>query len=293
MTLKINMTTRWTQWGRGIAFLLLCGSLKASEVRLEFISSASNPQELHLFADRPNSLSLSVEAPLGSLVSLRADLSVIQGTMLVPLEKSLAVAKDLDFKKTTRQTILYTMNLPKIKGETKMRFSLFAQLKGASTWESVGNPMMITAYPRTLDGDFKKVVESLQGSGVTLAIAGESANLRAYFLKHQIRCVDLGMELPQAKAKGVCFLAEISTQAVGRLTSNPLLGTGILFLSPVDPSRLPGVYQTAGNSIWVVNLPLFQELESNPLSQKSLIQTIEMAALQAVDAKGKKNENEQ
>jgi hypothetical protein len=270
---------------RGL-FLLAWGSLMISsasavEVQLERISETSDSSELpmHQFADQEVPLTFSVDAPLGSRFDLVAEISLIQGTLKTPLEKNRLLKENLSFERETHQILHLSYKTPPTQSLCKIHFETFLKPKTSNEKVVQGKAFDLYSYPKTEKNLVKAYIESNSTTGFKIAVVGKSEPIRSFFIQHKIPCYEGGLPWNPIQQKNTLPIGSATPQEIDQILASTEMNEGILFIDPIDQTqRLPGVYQiptTPKRSLWIVNLPLLNDLETNPLSQRIFIQTLQ------------------
>ena len=260
---------------------LLISSSATTPFLLERITEPSHSSELpmHKFADQEIPLSFSIDAPLGLSFDLYAEISIIQGSLKTPLEKNKLLKENLSFETVTHHVIHLLYKTPATSSLCKITFQPYLKPKSSTEKSIFGKTFEIYSYPKTGKNLLKAYLESKTESGFKIAVIGKSESIRSFFIQHKIPCYDGGLLWSPINQKNTLPLGSASPQEVEEIIANSEISEGVLFISPMDQTqRLPGVYQIPSigkQDLWIVNLPILDDLETNPLSQRVFIQTLQ------------------
>lgn len=209
---------------------------------------------VHVFDDQPAQFELQVEAPLGTSVSVRADVAQVASGIAAPLVSGVKIADPVEFKDRTSTMVPARIAVPEVKRKTELRVRLRVGRAGEEA--SLSREARVMVYPRGLP-------ESLKKPAGEIYLFGESARLRAFFSANKIPFTDAGKEMPGEFKKSALYLGE-TNEAIP-----PAPGARVVvFASWVE--LFPGVYRdrSPAGSVTKVTLPILGDLSDNPRSRE-------------------------
>jgi hypothetical protein len=225
--------------------------------------------EFHVFCGNPAEISLEVEAPLGSSISLVADSFQVTSGISAPLGRALPVAEALDFKTQTHRVIAASFPVPDVERRTELRLRIKDL---ASPAKSVAE-LRLYVYPRDLLQGFKSAF-AVEGAEPALSVFGPAKAIREFLEAQKIPFNDCGQEPPDEFRSGAIYLGESKTEPLATRLARSDAARLVYFSQ--DPGLLPGTYRTRTGQQMVtkISLPILANLLTNPLSQETLTQIL-------------------
>ncbi len=238
---------------------------------------------LHVFGGARLVFSAVVDAPLGTRLSLRADLvQTTAGTVILPLQKDAPVSDELSFDARTHLTAPCSLPaLPEVRRPTRLLLTL--RSVGGDPPDTLSQTTAaVFVYPPENRTEWKKwLAASLARSGMTrLWVFGKGSTLRRWLQDSHADFEDGGAEWPAETHPGTLYLGDDPPPAPSRITSTDGWHL-VLFLHPDADPLLPGVYQSAdahGGNVLKVTLPgMLDGLSEDPRSQQTLTEIFRRA----------------
>jgi len=231
---------------------------------------------LFFFGDQPLIFDAIVTAPLGSRVSLVADvLQTTSGSLSARLLKNVAVSRDLKFDTRTQWVADCSLPaLPPVRSRTHLLLRLYISKGGQPGVRSSAGSIDLYDYPRPSATAWRTTFAGiLAQSGLAgAAVFGNGSGLRRFLKAQGIDYDDLGVDWPDSLDRKTLYLAD----------SPPPRGDGMALLTGAHVVHfiadtasdlvIPGVYSIsdpAGGATVKVNMPaLLDSLEESPRSQE-------------------------
>ena len=235
---------------------------------------------LHVFGDGPLTFDLAVDAPLGTRLTVVADLVQTAGSIATPLQKSVSVCPELVFD--TRTHLVATCSFPALPAVERATRLLLTLRTGPEAADSVRKLVLpVVVYPREGPDEWKKTLAArLTRSGLQrMAIFGAGRALRQFLRARQVVFEDLGKDWPAEPDPRTLYIGETPTPAPPRFNEARDLRLVLFLTNPGDP-MLPGVFQTvdARGDLWKVTLPdLLDHPSQDPRAQATLAEIFRQA----------------
>lgn len=228
--------------------------------------------EFHVFASETTSVDIAIEAPLGSKLSLLADVTQITSGIAARLSEGVSLGAPQDFSNQTRQVIQAKIPLPKIERMIELLVKIRTAGESDTKTAQIGL-FRLFVYPadgmKELAGMFSSGGNK---TGAMLGVFGAGKNIRAFLEDQKIPFTDLGEGVPEEFRADVIYVGEAKSEEItARLKSAP--AARVVFF---NEENAPGIYRTTTpeGSVTKITFPILDSLSSNPVSQKIFTDTI-------------------
>lgn len=230
---------------------------------------------VHAFGGQPVKVDLAVETPSGTPVEIKADLFQKGQSLLMPIQKDIAVAQGIRAGEhpSFRPLLSWTFPVPEVKRETEMIARL--RIKTANgEWTPAGQ-ILIRVYPPEFTKETLAAISRQRG----LHIFGETNRLRDFLKAQKVEFHDEGNSLAALPTnpdeKGI-YLGESTTGELADWLAAQPGWPGNLVVFCADSHLMSGVFVTekGGFRTVKVTLPLLDNLSSDPQSQKTLLEIL-------------------
>ena len=242
----------------------------------EAVEPSTPPLSLHVFGGSALAFLVAVDAPLGTRMSLRADLAqTATGGLAVPVQTDVAVSGELGFETRTHLIAACTLpGVPAVQRPTR----LILKLRGVI--QDHAEPLSPTAvelwvYPSANPGEWKKTIAATlaQGGMTRLEVFGQGSRLRRFLKERHVEFEDGGAQWFAAANRCTLYVGDEPPPIPTRITSVDGLHV-VLFQPPGLSTFLPGVYQSndsQGGAIVKITLPdLLTRLPDDPRAQQTV-----------------------
>lgn len=261
-------------------FSVLLLHAESPQIAVSVLPKTARPQghaaaKIDVFSGTTAKLRVTVEAPIGTTLTLKADLMQVAHGLAVPLVKDLAVANAVSFTDRTRQVIEVSLAVPEVQRVTPVRIQFHARSADSDPWQPAGDEMLIV-YPQEETGWWRRFFAAIEAEPeLRLTVFGESPRLRAFLRGEDVPFHDVGTEPPAVFENDQLYLGESKPAEVSELARDGSSRRVILFIN--DPNVLAGVYTSTGpGSVTTkVTLPLLDDLATDPRSRQTFSQIIQ------------------